>query len=125
LIEPVVDKELLYIRRMDLSGAWDSLAAGRIMEEIQKQLELDSRVVIVGKEAVGQSSFIDLCKALVDEGRCSQGKLSQAEEARPGLVATFSNVPTPQELRVFLDSVSEQQARRAQSQAKFHTRFRT
>lgn len=102
LVEPVDNKEVQYVDLMDRRGTWDSISAGRSMRKLHEQLKPGSRLVIVGRENPGQSSFIGLFNDLTQEMRTRRGAPADAEERHPGLAVTFSDTPTPQELQGFL-----------------------
>lgn len=101
-LQPVPDEESQYIQRMDERGFFDSSSAGRALTKLQKQLAPDSRQVVIGRQVVNDNSrFMRLCNDVV-EAVSRGGTLDDAAVQHPGLVVSFPNMPSPDELREFV-----------------------
>jgi hypothetical protein len=99
---PVPGEDLEYIDMMNRRGGYDSVVTGMSMRRLQEHLRPKSKLVIVGQETQGQSSFIELVTSVAQAEREYGGRLPGAQERDPYLFATFSDIPTPEELNEFL-----------------------
>lgn len=109
LLQPVPDSEVGYIDLMRSNGGWNSIGAEKAMARLQRRLEPESSIAIIGRIFPGQSrsSFIALADAL-QKLQDFQGGIPGAEEQYPGLAVAFPGIPTPEELQEFLGRNSQE-----------------
>lgn len=99
VVEAVPDTDKEHMRQMEDSGRWVSYGVDRTLEEMSRKI--DSRVVIVGRMTDRESPYVRLFNDLDNQARGSRGddEISDASEPNPGLVVTFVDIPTPQEIQ--------------------------
>jgi hypothetical protein len=86
LLKPVPGEDLEYIDTMNRQGGYDSVATDVSMRRLHEQLQPKSKLVVVGQETQGRSSFIELVTNIARAEREYGGKLPSAQEQDPYLV---------------------------------------